>query len=68
MLSSSALFTADSLPFLIKIAGCFEVVLSMPTLGAMTLSIMTFRISTVTIKGLFVPLSINDTQHKNTLP
>jgi hypothetical protein len=41
--------------------------------GATTLSIMTFSIMTVSIithsiKGLFLTLSIKDTQHEKTLP
>ncbi len=32
-------------------------------LCAMTLSIMTFNIKTLSIKGLYVALSINDTEH-----
>ncbi len=34
----------------------------------MTLGITTFSIITLSIKRVFVPLSINDTQHNNTLP
>ncbi len=36
--------------------------------GAMTLSIMALSIMTLGRKGLIVTLSINDTQHNNTLP
>jgi hypothetical protein len=32
--------------------------------GATTLSIMTFSIMALSIKGLYVTLSINNTQHK----
>ncbi len=37
-------------------------------LGATTLSIMTFSIETLSRKGLYATLSINDMEHKNTLP
>ncbi len=41
--------------------------LSITTFSIMTLSIATFSIMTLNIMGLFVTLSINDTQHINSL-
>ncbi len=41
--------------------------LSITTFSVMTLSITTFSEMTPNMKGLFVTLSINDTQHNNTL-
>ena len=40
--------------------------LSITTFSITTFSTMTFSIMTLSVKGLFVPLSINDTQ-QNTL-
>jgi len=37
------------------------------TFSRMTLSIMTLSIMTIAIKGLFVTLGINDTQHNKTV-
>jgi hypothetical protein len=38
------------------------------TLNITTLSITIFSITTLSIKGLYVTLSISDTQHNNALP
>jgi len=40
---------------------------SIMTLSIMTLSITTFSLMTFSMKGLYVTLSVNDTQHTNTL-
>ncbi len=41
---------------------------SIMTISITTLSITTLSIRTLRIKGLFVTVSMNDTQHANTLP
>ncbi len=41
--------------------------LSLTTFGIITLIITIFKITELSIKGLFVPMSINDHYHKNTL-
>ncbi len=40
----------------------------MQLVGAMTFSTAAFSIMTLIIKGLFVTLGTNDTQHNNTKP
>ncbi len=51
-----------------KLSGRCYIFGERPWLGAATLSKMTFGITTLSIKGLYVTLSINDTQNINALP
>ncbi len=67
MLSSSALFMADSLPLGLAIRTLKILTLRIELAGATTISIMKISIMTLSIRSLYVILSITDTQHNNTL-